>query len=229
MPVHLYGQPCALERFRKMRLTLIQDACQAHGIRGLARFSGYVCYSFYPTKNLGCLGDGGAIVTNRASVNKRLRLWRDGGRQGGQVSHFAGVNSRLDEMQSCYLRAFLPRLGEWNARRARLAAIYDEELGGCAGVRLLKRSPESVHHLYVIRAGRRDRLKEYLAAKGIGTAIHYPVPLHLHGAFAGARQKKGSLPHAERACREILSLPLGPYLSDSSAREVAECVRSFYA
>lgn len=236
MPVHLYGQPVRIDRFEKLarekRLPLIQDACQAHGSRfdgnSLPKYSNYICYSFYPTKNLGCLGDGGAIVTNSPSINKRLRTWRDGGRKGGQVSYFPGINSRLDEMQACYLRAFLPQLDEWNAWRGRIAKLYDEALRDCPGVRPVKRHPCSVHHLYVIRADRRDRLREYLTKQGIGTGIHYPIPMHLHPAFAMAKQKKGDLPHAEKACREILSLPLWPYLPESDAAQVAGAIRSFY-
>lgn len=232
MPVHLYGQPCALDLFAKLarmhKIPLIQDAAQAHGARfhgkPLAAFSRYVAYSFYPTKNLGCLGDGGGIITDRAGVRDRLVVLRDGGRQGDQVAHSFGVNSRLDEMQCCFLRAFLPHLDEWNAHRARIASIYDEELRACPAVRLVKRTGESVHHLYVIHAEHRDRLREHLAAKGIGTAVHYPVPLHLHPAFA----QKGSLPHAEKAVTEIVSLPLWPYLKESAARRVAGQIRKFY-
>ena len=233
VPVHLYGQPCRIDRIAKLGPLVIQDACQAHGAlfhgRPLTAFSNYVAYSFYPTKNLGALGDGGAIVTNRAGVSQRLRLLRDGGRKGGQVSYETGINSRLDEMQCCYLRAFLPYLPEWNAHRRKIAAIYDEALAGCAGVRLVKRHACSVSHLYVVRAKRRDRLREALAGKGIGTGIHYPVPLHLHPAFASAGQRKGSLPHAEKACREIVSLPVWPYMPESGALEVAERIRDFYA
>ncbi len=240
VPVHLYGQPCAIDVFarlaRRHGLVLIQDAAQAHGARfhgrPLTAFSSYVAYSFYPTKNLGALGDGGAILTNSPAAAKRLRTARDGGRQGGQVSHAAGINSRLDEMQCCFLRAFLPRLDEWNTHRARLAAIYDEELTGCPGVRpgaspdvsLVKRTADSVHHIYAIRAEQRDRLREYLARYGIGTAVHYPAPLHQHPAFA----QRVSLPYAECATKEILSLPLGPYLRESAARRVAARVRRFY-
>jgi dTDP-3-amino-3,4,6-trideoxy-alpha-D-glucose transaminase len=232
MPVHLYGQPCALDQFaklaRKHKISLIQDAAQAHGARfdgkPLAAFSRYVAYSFYPTKNLGCMGDGGAIVTDHAAVRERLLVLRDGGRHGDQVAHSFGVNSRLDELQCCFLRAFLPHLNEWNAHRARIAAIYDEELRECAGVRLLKKTSGSVHHLYVLRAQRRDQLRAHLAAQGIGTAVHYPVPLHRHPAFA----QKGSLPNAELAVTEIISLPLWPYLKESAARRVAERIRRFY-
>lgn len=238
VPVHLYGEPCRIDLFAKLarshKLPLIQDACQAHGTkfngRRLTEFSPYVAYSFYPTKNLGCLGDGGAIATSSATVAKRLREARDGGRRNGeQVSRSSGINSRLDEMQACYLRAFLPRLDDWNADRARTAALYDQALADCPGVTLIKRSASSVCHLYVIRAEHRDRLRAYLASLGISTGIHYPVPLHLHPAFADCKQKKGSLPHAERACAEILSLPLWPYLLPSQVAEVAEAIRKFYA
>ena len=232
MPVHLYGQPCALDQFvklaRKHKIPLIQDAAQAHGAqfegKPLAAFSRYVAYSFYPTKNLGCMGDGGGVITNDVATRDRLTVLRDGGRHGDQVAHSFGVNSRLDELQCCFLRAFLPHLNEWNAHRARIASIYDEELGVCAGVRLVKRTEGSVHHLYVIRAEHRDQLREHLASQGIGTAVHYPVPLHQHPAFA----QKGSLPHAEKAVTEILSLPLWPYMKESAARRVARQIRRFY-
>lgn len=232
MPVHLYGQPCELDKFvklaRRHRIPLIQDAAQAHGAKfdgkPLAAYSRYLAYSFYPTKNLGCMGDGGGIITDSAAARERLIILRDGGRQGDQVAHSFGVNSRLDEIQCCFLRAFLPHLDEWNANRARIASIYDEELGACPGVRLVKRTEGSVHHLYVIRAERRDQLRAHLAANGIGTAVHYPVPLHKHPAFA----QKGSLPHAERAVTEIVSLPLWPYMKESVARRVAGQLRRFY-
>ncbi len=237
VPVHLYGAPCDLGRFRRLArqlgAALIQDACQAHGARWhgrpLTAYSGYAAYSFYPTKNLGCLGDGGAILTNRASAAARLGTLRDGGRRKNeQVARVPAINSRLDEMQACYLRAFLPRLDEWNARRARLADLYDGALADCPGVRLLRRTAGSVHHLYVIRATGRDRLREFLAGHGIGTGVHYPVPLHRMPAFRGRGLGRGDLPHAEKACREVLSLPLWPYLAESQALEVAERIRSYY-
>ncbi len=235
IPVHLYGLPCDLHRFsalaRTLRAVLIQDACQAHGARfqgrPLAGFSPYVAFSFYPTKNLGCLGDGGAVVTNRAESAKRLRILRDGGRSGGHVSRLPGINSRLDEMQACYLRAFLPQLDQWNAQRARIAAIYDEMLSGCPGVRLLARSG-SVCHLYVIRVRERKRLRECLARQGITTGVHYPVPLHLQPAFKDCGLKRGDLPVAEKACREILSLPIWAYMPEEAARSVAERILRFY-
>ena len=233
LPVHLYGQPCRIDLIAKLGPVVIQDACQAHGARfqgrPLTAFSDYVAYSFYPTKNLGALGDGGAIVTNRVGVSQRLRLLRDGGRKGGQVSYETGINSRLDEMQCCYLRAFLPHLTEWNLHRRKIAALYDEALAGCPGVRLLKRHACSVSHLYVIRAKKRDKLREYLAKHGFGTGVHYPVPLHLHPAFASAGQKRGSLPHAEKACKEIVSLPVWPYMPEDGVLNIAESIREFYS
>jgi dTDP-4-amino-4,6-dideoxygalactose transaminase len=240
LPVHLYGQPCPMPDLAKLArrrgLVLLQDACQAHGAEAagqpFTRFSPAVAYSFYPTKNLPCLGDGGAVVTNSRPLAQRLRLLRDGGRgggaSGGQVSRIRAVHSRLDEMQACYLRAFLPRLGEWNAGRVRLAALYDQALAGCPAVRAVGRGPGSVCHLYVLRAQRRDGLRRHLAEHGIVSGVHYPVPLHLQPAFRDCAMKRGDLPVAERACREIVSLPLWPYMGESAVQEVAERVRQFY-
>jgi dTDP-4-amino-4,6-dideoxygalactose transaminase len=237
VPVHLYGQLCPLPRLaalaRRHRLALVQDACQAHGARFASRpltsFSPWVAYSFYPTKNLGCLGDGGAVVTDRPAIAAKLRLLRDGGRLNDQVSRIPAINSRLDEMQACYLRAFLPHLSHWNAQRARLAALYDEGLRDCPGVRPVRHTAGSVYHLYVIRAARREELRRHLEGHGIVTGIHYPAPLHLHPAFRDCGLRRGDLPHAERACRQILSLPLWPYLPESAVDEVAARVRQFYS
>jgi dTDP-3-amino-3,4,6-trideoxy-alpha-D-glucose transaminase len=233
LPVHLYGQPCDLPRLaavaRRRGLVLLQDACQAHGAQEAARpftsFSPTVAYSFYPTKNLPCLGDGGAVLTNSRAVADKLRRLRDGGRRHDQVARTRAINSRLDEMQACYLRAFLPKLPEWNQRRARLAALYDQALAGCDGVRPVGRRAGSVCHLYVVRAAWRTRLRKFLAERGVVTGVHYPVPLHLQPAF----QDSGSLPVAEQACREVLSLPLWPYMPEMAVEEVAARVREFYS
>jgi dTDP-4-amino-4,6-dideoxygalactose transaminase len=139
-----------------------------------------------------------------------------------------GINSRLDEIQACFLRAFLPHLGDWNTSRRRLSALYDEALKDVPGIRPLRVHAASVRHLYVVRAERRDALREFLTGLGIGTGIHYSVPLHLQPAFQDAGFHPGDLPHAERACQEILSLPLWPYLSLEQAAEVVEAVREFY-
>jgi dTDP-3-amino-3,4,6-trideoxy-alpha-D-glucose transaminase len=221
VPVHLYGQPCAIPA----GLPVVQDACQAHGAP--LTFSSPVAYSFYPTKNLPCLGDGGAVLTDSATLARRLRMLRDGGRKNDQVARIPAINSRLDEMQACYLRAFLPKLGEWNADRARIASLYDEALAGCPAVQPLARRAGSVCHLYVVRSKRRDRLREHLAKHGIATGVHYPVPLHLMQAFRDCGAKRGDFPVAERACREILSLPLYPYMPESAVAEVVDRVRGF--
>jgi len=236
LAVHLYGQPASLAELSKLArrrgIALLQDACQAHGAqsddRPFTRFSRAVAYSFYPTKNLPCLGDGGAVLTDSHSVAQRLRLLRDGGRGNRQTSLIRALNSRLDEMQACYLRAFLPKLAGWNARRARLAALYDRALAGCEPLHPVARTPDSVCHLYVVRAPRRDRLRLYLAQHGIATGVHYPVPLHLQPAFRDCGAKRGDLPVAERACRQILSLPLWPHMPESAVEQVAARIREFY-
>ena len=235
LPVHLYGQPCDLAGLRKLarlhKLALLQDACQAHGAQfegaAFTRSSPAVAYSFYPTKNLPCLGDGGAVLTDSRPVAEKMRRLRDGGRRGDQTSRERALNTRLDEMQACYLRAFLPKLAEWNAHRAGLAALYDRALGGCTGVRPLARRPGSVCHLYVVRARRREELRRFLAQRGIMTNIHYPVPLHVQPAFRETAAKRSALPVAEKACREILSLPLWPYMPESAAEAVAAAVKEF--
>ena len=236
VPVHLYGQPCNLSKWRSASrstgVVIVQDACQAHGAsfagKPFTDFSSYVAYSFYPTKNLGCLGDGGAIVTSNSKIASRLNSLRDGGRKKGeQVSRVRGINARLDEMQACYLRAFLPHLETWNTQRAHLAALYDQAFADCPAVQPLRRAEGSVNHLYVIRVPRRDALQLHLAASGIGSTIHYPVPLHLHPAFSASKQKRGDLPNSEKAAKRILSLPLWPGMTNSQASEVADKVRQF--
>jgi dTDP-4-amino-4,6-dideoxygalactose transaminase len=232
LAVHLYGQPCDLAALSQLGVPIIQDACQAHGAeaggRPLSRWSPAVAYSFYPTKNLPCLGDGGAVLTDSARIATQLRLLRDGGRRNDQLSRIRAINSRLDEMQACYLSAFLARLREWNAHRARLAALYDRELAGCEGARPVRHRTGSVWHLYVVRAVRREQLRRRLAEKGIATGVHYPAPLHRHPAFREFGPKRGGFPHAERACREIVSLPLWPRMPERMALKVAAAIRAFY-
>lgn len=155
-------------------------------------------------------------------------MLRDGGRRSGQVSEIAGINSRLDEMQACYLRAFLTRLGDWNRERVEYGRLYDEGLRDVPGIRIPRREECSVCHLYVVRADRREALRDCLASVGIGTGVHYPVPLHLHPAFASCGLKKGDLPHAEKASTEIVSLPLWTGLGTDSVSRVVEAVRDFY-
>lgn len=226
--VHLYGEVCRVDEIaalcRERGATLIQDACQAHGAtyggRPLTAFSPYTAYSFYPTKNLGGVGDGGAVVTDSARVARRIRLLRDGGRASDQVARAPGVNSRLDEIQACYLRAMLPHLAYWSGHRRKLANAYRT-----AGIRLTGAAANSAHHLYVMRTRRRDSLRRELAAEGIQTGIHYPVPLHWQPGFWG-RASCGAVPKvAELASQEVLSLPGGPHISESDAEFIAERIR----
>ena len=237
LPVHLYGHPADMDPLlalaRERGLALVEDACQSHGAlyRGrpvgtLAGEQGLGALSFYPTKNLGAFGDGGAILVNDPDAAARLRRLRNGGQRDRYHHESFGVNTRLDELQAAHLRVGLAHLATWNERRRALAAFYTRELAG-SGVEPLEEQPyaRSVAHLYVVRHPRRDALAEALRRKGIGTLVHFPVPLHLQPAFAFLGGRPGQLPVAEQASREILSLPLYPELSDDAARGVADAVR----
>jgi dTDP-3-amino-3,4,6-trideoxy-alpha-D-glucose transaminase len=226
--VHLYGDVCRLDEIaalcRERGVTLIQDACQAHGAtflgKPLTAFSSYTAYSFYPTKNLGCMGDGGAVVTDSARVARRIRLLRDGGRGGGQLALAPAINSRLDEIQACYLRAFLPHLAHWNGHRRRVAKAYRR-----AGIKLTGASANSVHHLCVMRSNRRESLRSALAAEGIQTAVHYPYPLHRQPAFRSRMSIAETPVTSELASREVISLPGGPHIRELDAEYIAERIR----
>jgi dTDP-4-amino-4,6-dideoxygalactose transaminase len=240
VPVHLYGQSCRLEEWSALAaetgIAVVQDACQAHGARHgglpLTAYSPYVAYSFYPTKNLGALGDGGALCLKHEAEARQARLLRDGGRDSDHTARLPALNSRLDELQAAYLRIALVHLEEWNRARARLAAVYDEELAPIPAPLLhpVGRGQGSghVYHLYVVRAARREALREHLRRAGVGTGIHYPAPLHLQPAFRSCGLKPGDLPVAERAAQEVLSLPLGLHLREEHVRQVAALIRKFY-
>ena len=237
LPVHLYGHPAdmtpLLALARERGLEVLEDSCQAHGalhegrpVGTLAGRRGLGALSFYPTKNLGGLGDGGAVLTNDSSLAARLRQLRNGGQSDRYRHEVAGVNSRLDELQAALLRVGLRHLPAWTERRRTLAAFYTRELEGC-GVELPREQPyaRAVFHLFVIRHPRRDALMAALHRRGVGTLIHYPIPLHLQPAFASLGGKPGDHPVAERASAEILSLPLYPELTDDQAWAVVEAVR----
>jgi dTDP-4-amino-4,6-dideoxygalactose transaminase len=238
LPVHLYGQMAdvvALEAIASARgVTLVEDACQAHGAlyRGrpvgtLEGERGLGALSFYPTKNLGALGDGGAILANDAETAARLRQLRNGGQRDRYHHESFGVNTRLDEMQAALLRVGLAHLQAWNERRRTLAAFYTRELAGSGVEPLVEQEyARSVAHLYVVRHPKRDALAAALKRRGVGTLIHFPVPLHLQPAFAALGGKRGDLPVVERASSEILSLPLYPELTDAAAKRVVAEVRA---
>jgi dTDP-3-amino-3,4,6-trideoxy-alpha-D-glucose transaminase len=238
MPVHLYGHPANMDEFLDLAhargLVILEDACQAHLAEVAGRRAGTIgeagALSFYPTKNLGALGDGGAVLTGSDEIASRVRQLRNGGQSEKYRHDLPGTNSRLDEMQAAVLRVGLRHLREWNQRRRALAALYSAELAGAA-LRLPCEQPwaRAVWHLFVVRHPRRDALRDALERRGVGTLIHYPVPLHLQKAFAALGGRAGDFPVAERACAEILSLPLYPEMSDEEARRVAAAVRAALA
>jgi len=233
MPVHLYGQPADMARFesiaRARGLALVEDACQAHlatcNERPVGTIGDAGAFSFYPTKNLGALGDAGAVITSDAALADRLRRLRNGG-QAGKYEHVEiGVNSRLDEIQAAILRARLTLLPAWTMRRRELAARYRKALAG-APVRVpAEYDSGHVYHLFAVRPSERAAFQTHLAERGIGTLVHYPIPLPRQEAFAAYDPR--SCPHADRACAEVCSLPLHPALSDADADLVAEAVHAW--
>ena len=233
LPVHLYGQPAdmaAIERIAAHHnLAIVEDCCQAHLATSDGRPVGTIgvagAFSFYPTKNLGALGDGGAIVTNDRALADRVKRLRNGG-QTDRYHHLEpGINSRLDDMQAAILRARLPRLRGWTDRRRALAARYRSRLAGAPVELLPERDGGHVYHLFVVRTDDRDALQAHLAKRGIETLIHYPVPVPRQPALAG--QQPADCPIAARMCGEILSLPLHPALRDDEVDEIAAAVHAF--
>lgn len=234
--VHLYGQPADLDALQEIAATrhlqLIEDCAQAHGAtwRGqrVGTFGAAAAFSFYPTKNLGAIGDGGAVVTNSATLAAQVRRLREYGWERRYVSSVPGVNSRLDELQAAILRVKLRSLDAANQKRAALAEFYDQSLARMGLVLPYRRCESTaVHHLYVVRSSQRDVLQEHLKAQGVGTLVHYPVPVHQQPAYAGRVGGPQSLPHTEQAAREVLSLPLYPELTREEARQVVTAVGAF--
>lgn len=234
--VHLYGQPADMSALRTIAdrhdLWLVEDAAQAHGGRAgdqpVGGLSHAAAWSFYPSKNLGAMGDGGAITTHDQAVAARARLLRNYGERTKYRHEVVGTNSRLDEIQAAILRVKLRVLDDWNARRSKVANRYREELSD-TDLRLPE-VPEwatPVWHLFVVRTGRRDELQEHLAAAGIGTLIHYPVPPHLETPYAGSGPGPVGLPIAEQLANEVLSLPMGPHLSESQVAQVIDAIQEF--
>ena len=234
IPVHIYGQAADLTSIqaitRRHGLLLIEDCAQAHGAtlhgQPLGSFGDLATFSFYPTKNLGALGDGGAVVGRDAALLDRVRLLHEYGwtPAARYVSQIEGTNSRLDELQAAILRVKLRHLDAHNAARRALAAAYDELLPS-AVVRPFERPGAThVYHLYVVRVPQRDRLRRSLDAAGIGTAIHYPVPVHQQPAYGQGVVRCGALPVTEQAAAEILSLPMYPSLTLAQVTRVADAL-----
>jgi dTDP-4-amino-4,6-dideoxygalactose transaminase len=240
IPVHLYGQMCDMDAILglagKYGFTVIEDACQAHGAEYFSkkqnrRFKAgsmgrAAAFSFYPGKNLGACGEGGAVTTGDPEIAQRVRMLRDHGQAKKYYHDFEGYNGRLDAIQAGFLRVKLRRLDEWNAGRRAAATRYAELLSGTPAI--LPYEPEwsrAIYHLFVIRLAGRDALQTQLNAAGVGTGLHYPVPLHLQNAYG---YQSGSFPVTERVASEILSLPMFPQLTSEMQRRIAALIEEFH-
>lgn len=236
MPVHLYGQMPDMDAILTIaaqhQILVIEDAAQAHGATFRGRVAGSMgvagCFSFYPGKNLGAYGDGGAVVTNDAELASRLRRLRDQGRDTKYEHLMIGYNHRLDTLQAAVLNVKLRHLPQWNARRREIAALYRQFLQDCPAVRPLAVAPgqEPVYHLFIVQVEQRERLQEKLKQEGIATGIHYPIPLHLQPAYAHLGLRRGAFPVSEAAAERVLSLPMYAEMSDAMVEHVAVALRT---
>ncbi|HID77279.1 MAG TPA: DegT/DnrJ/EryC1/StrS family aminotransferase [Planctomycetaceae bacterium] len=237
IPVHLYGHPADMEPIleiaRRRGVKVVEDACQAHGALYRGRPAGSMgdagCFSFYPGKNLGACGDAGAVVTNDPQLAEAIRALRDHGQRQKHEHLWAGWNARMDGIQAAVLSVKLKYLPAWNEGRRRRARLYDTLLAEVPGIRTPREASyaTSVYHLYVIRTGRRDALREALARNNIHCGIHYPIPLHRQPAWQQLGRPAGRLPEAERWAASVLSLPLCPVLTSEAIRRIAGAVRAF--
>ena len=236
MPVHLYGV-CAdmdpiLDIARRHKLIVIEDAAQAHGAEYKGRRAGSMgdlaCFSFYPGKNLGAYGEAGAVVTNNEQYFEVMKQLRDQGQSRKYYHDRVGYNYRMEAMQGAVLGVKLKHLDEWNAARRRHADVYRRELAGLE-LRLLEVLPdcESVYHIFPLFTEQRDELREHLHANGVSTGVHYPIPVHLQPGFRNLGYNEGDLPQTERVCKEVLSLPMYPELTDDMLMQIADSVRQF--
>jgi dTDP-4-amino-4,6-dideoxygalactose transaminase len=238
LATNLYGQPCDYDAIRAVAdrhgVLFATDNAQSQGARYKGRRVGalahFECHSFYPSKNLGAFGEAGAVTTNDAKIADRISVLRNYGSRVRYHNEVAGYNSRLDELQAAFLRVKLRHLDAWNSRRKEIASLYLSQLSSL-GPQLVLPSvsawADPVWHLFVVRHARRDALQEHLGAHGIQTIIHYPIPPHLSGAYAGFGMAKGSLPVAERLSETVLSLPIGPHLAAEQVEIVSQAVASF--
>lgn len=237
LPVHLYGQPADLDPIldiaRRNRLRVVEDAAQAHGAaykgRRIGAHGDIICWSFYPGKNLGALGDAGAITTNDADLAGRIAMLRNYGSRQKYINEEAGVNSRLDPVQAAILRVKLEVLDDWTARRRAIAALYAQGLAG-TGLALpqVPDWADPAWHLYVVRSPNRDELQAHLAAAGIATLIHYPIPPHMQAAYAALGLASNALPLARDLASQVISLPIGPHLTIEQAERIVEVVSTFF-
>ena len=236
MPVHLYGR-CAdmdpiLDIARRHHLIVVEDAAQAHGAEYKGRRAGSMgalaCFSFYPGKNLGAYGEGGAVVTSDELYVEPMKQLRDQGQSEKYFHTMVGYNYRMEAIQGAVLGVKLKYLDEWNARRRRHAEVYYRELAD-TGIRLLEEQPDtlSVHHVFPLFTEQRDKLRLHLNEAGVSTGLHYPIPVHLQPGFRQLGYEDGDLPETERACREVLSLPMYPELTSQDVASIVDSVRQF--
>ena len=235
IPVHLYGRPAAMSAIldvaRSRNIAVVEDAAQAHGAKYRGVRAGALgaagCFSFYPTKNLGAFGDAGMVTTDDERLASCVKLLRDHGRVSKYEHDVVGYTARLDTLQAAVLRVQADRLDEWNAHRRQVARWYEELLP--RGIEYPKDDPrdESVYHLFVIRVPKRDELRAHLEAQGIATGIHYPIPVHLQPAFRELGYSVGDFPITERLTREIVSLPMHPFLTRADVQDVAAAATDF--
>jgi dTDP-4-amino-4,6-dideoxygalactose transaminase len=233
IPVHLYGHPADMEGIKSIALRhglkIIEDCAQSHGAiykgHKTGSFGDIASFSFYPTKNLGAIGDGGIVITDNPELAEKLRLLREYGWRQRYISEIPGLNSRLDELQAGILRVKLRYLDEENSNRQNLAKIYNEKLSKTSLI-LPNCNSKSTHvyHQYVVRSSHRDALREFLKKKGIGTLIHYPVPVHHQPAYKNRLKCADSMENTERAVKEIISLPMYPELTNDKAIQVADTI-----
>lgn len=238
IPVHLFGTPVPMEPVldvaRRHGLLVIEDAAQAHGARWQGRrvgmFGRMACYSFYPGKNLGAFGEGGAIVTDDEALATRLRMLRNHGSSAKYRHETIGWNMRMEGMQAAVLAVKLAHIDGWNERRRTHAAAYRTALQDLPLTSVdVPAGAEPVFHIFAVRTPRRDALQRFLEERGIGTGVHYPTPIHLQPAYAHLALPRGAFPVAERAAQELLSLPMYPELTDALRNEVVAAVRAFFA
>jgi len=238
MPVHLYGQICEMEKImviaEKYNLFVVEDNAQAQGASCKAQISGSWGHcngtSFYPGKNLGALGDGGAVTTNNYELARKVRVIRNYGSEKKYFNEVKGINSRLDELQAGFLNVKLKELNKANIRRNDVASLYLKLLAGVGDIVLPKLALDctSVYHLFIIRTRKREELQAYLDANGIGTMIHYPVPPYLQKAYSDLGYKKGDYPIAEEIAETCLSLPISSYIQDNEIIEIVDQIKQFF-
>jgi dTDP-4-amino-4,6-dideoxygalactose transaminase len=232
IPVHIFGCPADMikinEIAQKYGLKIIEDAAQAFGAKigdkKIGTFGDIACFSFYPSKNLGCFGDGGMVVTNNPEIADKIRILRNHGSPGRYVHETVGLNSRLDEIQAGVLRIKLKHIDEYNSLRRKKANIYTKFLSDKVITPKEVENTYHVYHLYSIRSESRDKIKEILAKQGFPSVVYYPIPMHLQKAIANLGFKKGDFPIAEKVSREILALPIYPEIPDEEVFEISQII-----